>query len=78
MVGDPEGLLDAVAVVAVDVDVEDTGNIAEHFEDAENNIINVAETGGLALLAVVETACSIYGDVQAAFHETDGGGCRGA
>lgn len=42
-VGGVEGLFDAVTVVAVDVDVEDAGEGAEELEDAENDVVDVAE-----------------------------------
>ncbi|CAD6909970.1 unnamed protein product, partial [Tilletia laevis] len=38
------GLLDPVAVVDVDVYVEDAGVDAEELEDAEDDVIDVAET----------------------------------
>ncbi|CAD6888718.1 unnamed protein product, partial [Tilletia caries] len=57
------GLLDPVAVVDVDVYVEDAGVDAEELEDAEDDVIDVAETRGLALLGVMESAGPIDADV---------------
>ena len=48
-----ERLLDAVAVVAVDVDVEDARVGEQELDDAEDDVVDVAEAGGLALLAVL-------------------------
>ena len=64
--------------MAVDVDVEDAGDVAEHLEDAEYDVVDVAEAGRYALLVVIEPACAIYGDFREAFHETVGGGHSGA
>jgi hypothetical protein len=38
-----ERLLDSVSVVDVDVDVEHSGVDTEQFEDAENDVVDVAE-----------------------------------
>ena len=69
-VGRPERLLDAVAVVAVDIDVEHAGDGAEELEDAEDDVVDVAEAGSLALLGVVQAPGPVDGDVGVAFHET--------
>ncbi len=61
-VGGPEGLLDAVAVVDVDVDVEDAGVVAEELEDAEHDVVDVAEARGLGFLGVVQAAGPVDGD----------------
>ena len=42
-VGGPEGLLDAVAMVDVDVDVEDARVVQEELQDGEDDVVNVAE-----------------------------------
>ena len=69
-VGRPERLLDAVAVVAVDIDVEHAGDGAEELEDAEDDVVNVAEARGFALLCVVEATGPVDGNVGLAFHES--------
>lgn len=53
-VGGPEGLLDAVAVVDVDVDVEDARVVAQELEDGEHDVVDVAEARGFGFLGVVE------------------------
>lgn len=55
-VGGPEGLLHAVAVVDVDVDVQDARVVAQELEDGEDDVVDVAEAGGLGFLGVVEPA----------------------
>ena len=52
----PEGLLDAVAVVHVDVDVQHAGVVAQELQDGEHDIVDVAEAGGFGLLGVVQAA----------------------
>lgn len=42
-VGRVEGLLDAVAVVDVDVDVQDAGVVPQQLEDAEDDVCNGAK-----------------------------------
>ena len=42
-VGGPEGLLDAVAVVDVDVDVEHARVVQEELQDGEHDVVDVAE-----------------------------------
>ncbi len=78
-VGRPEGLLDAVAVVDVDVDVQDARVVAEELEDGEDDVVDVAETRGFAFLGVVEAAGPVDGDVRLAVAELAGGvhGCAG-
>lgn len=45
----------------------------EELEDAEDDVVDVAEAGGLALLGVVEAAGPVDGDVGVAAVELDGG-----
>lgn len=61
-----ERLLDAVAVVAVNVDVEHARVGAQKLENTEDDIINVAEPGGFALFGVVQPASPVDGDVGCA------------
>ena len=53
-VGQVERLLDAVAVVHVDVHIEYTVLVLEQFEDRKHYIIYVAEARSLALFRVVQ------------------------
>lgn len=55
-VGGPEGLLDAVAVVDVDVDVQDARVVAQELQDGEDDVVDVAEARGFGFLGVVEPA----------------------
>ena len=48
-----EGLLDAVTVMDVDIDVEDTRVVQQQLENCENDIVDVAEAGGFGLLRMV-------------------------
>ena len=43
-IGRPEGLFDAIAVVDVNIDVEDTRVVQEELEDREDDVIYVAES----------------------------------
>ena len=63
---------DRVAVVAVDIDVEHAGERAEELEDAEDDIVDVAEPARAVLLRVVEPAGPVDRDVGRALGE-----CRG-
>ena len=55
-VGVVEGLLDAIAVVDVDVEVEHARVHLEQLEDAEDDIVDIAEPAGLYLLGVMEAS----------------------
>jgi hypothetical protein len=59
-VGSVECLLDAVAVVDVDVDVEHARVRAEELEDRQDDVVDVAEARGLALFRVVQPAGPVY------------------
>lgn len=52
-VGGPEGLFHAVAVVDVDVDVHDARVQAEELQDAEDDVVDVAETAGFGFFGVM-------------------------
>ena len=71
-VGGVEGLLDAVAVVDVDVDVEDALVLLEELEDGQDAVVDVAKAGGLGLLGVMESAGPVDDDVGAVLVETAG------
>ena len=73
-VGGVEGLLDAVSVVDVDVDVEDALVVLEELEDGEHDVVDVAEAGRLALLGVVESAGPVDGDVRLSLVQFHGAG----
>ena len=67
-VGGPEGLFDTVAVVDVDVNVEDAGVVEQELQDRQHNVVDVAESGGFCFLGVVEPAGPV---------DCDGGLVRG-
>ena len=55
-----ECFLDAVSVVAVDVDVQYPWVCSQEFENSEYDIIDVTEAGRLPFLGVMEATCPIY------------------
>ncbi len=65
-VGGEEGLFDAVAVVHVDVHVQDALVHFEQLEDGEDDVVDVAKPGRRVLLGVVESAGPVDGDVTLA------------
>lgn len=73
-----EGLLDAIAVVHVNVDIEHSRVHAQQLEDREHNVVDVAEAGGFGLFGVVQAAGPVYGDVGLAVDEFFCGVERGA
>ena len=68
-----EGLLHAVPVMDVDIDVQDTLVIFEQLQDGENDVVDIAESTGLRLLSVVESASPVDGDVSRLLVQFDGG-----
>lgn len=62
-IGGPESLFDAVAMVDVDVYVEDSRVVEEKLEDGEDDVVDIAESAGFSLFSVVQTAGPINGDV---------------
>lgn len=59
-VGQVEGLLHAVAVVYVDVDVENARVILEQLEDGDVDVVYVAEARRLELFSVMQTARPVH------------------
>ena len=55
-VGSVEGLLNAIAVVAVDIDVEYPRICAQELEDAEHDVVDVAEPRRFSLFGMVQAA----------------------
>ncbi len=62
-IGGVESFFDAVAVVTVYIDVENSREGTEKFEDAEDYVVDVAETGCFAFFGVVEASGPVYGYV---------------
>lgn len=71
-VGRVEGLLHAVAVMAVNVDVEHARDGAEELQDAEHDVVDEAEPGGLALFGVVQPAGPVDGNICGTIRDTLG------
>lgn len=61
-----EGLFDAVAVVHIDVQVQNPAVDPQQLQDAEHDVIYVAKTAGRGPACVVEAAHPVYGDVSIA------------
>ena len=66
-VGGVKGLLDAIAVMDVYVDVNDTLVIFKKFENGDDDIIDVAETRRLGLFGVMKSSGPVDGDVGLLF-----------
>lgn len=62
-VGGPEGLFDTVAVMDVDIDVENPRMVAEELEDGKNDVINVTEATCFCLFGVMKSSRPIDRDV---------------
>lgn len=77
-IGRVERLLDAVAVVDVNVNVQDALVVLEQLEDGQDDVVGVAEPGRLGLLGVVEPAGPVDGYVRLLLVELDGAGYRAA
>ena len=68
--GSVEGLLHAITVMAVDVDVEDSRVGAEKFKDAQNYVVDIAESRRFPLLCVMKTTCPVYSNVGVSRRKT--------
>lgn len=67
-----EGLLDAVAVVHVYINVQDARMVLEQLQDSNDNVVDVTEAGRLELLGVVQAAGPVDGDVTAVLVQLHG------
>ncbi len=72
-VGGEEGLLDAVAVMHVNVDVQHARVDAQQLQDGEHNVVDVAEARRLGPLGVMQPAAPGYGDVGLVAADLAGG-----
>ncbi|GIX63441.1 thioredoxin, putative [Babesia caballi] len=76
-VRDVKGLLDAVAVVHVDVNVHDARVVLEQLQDAQHDVVEVAEARRLGALRVVQPPRPVDADVRLlvveAVRRVDGG-----
>jgi hypothetical protein len=73
-----ERLLDAVAVVDVNVDVQHARVALQQLEDRKHNVVGVAEPARLALLRVVQAAGPVDRNVRLAAVELRGASKRPA
>ena len=71
-------VLEISTVVDVDIDVQDPLVVLEELQDGQDDVIDIAETRGLAFLGVVEAARPVDGDVCRLLVELDGRGDRPA
>ena len=67
-VGVVEGLLDPVSVVDVDIEVEHSVVEGEELHYAEDDIVDVAESTGLAHLCMVVPSRPVYHHIPQATH----------
>ena len=77
-VGEVEGLLDAVAVVDVDVDVKHARMHLEQLKDRQHDVVRVAEATRLTALGVVQAAGPVDDDIGAALIDARGAPDRAA
>lgn len=54
-----ESLLDPIAVMAVDVDVENAWVYTQKLQNSQHNIIDIAEPGCFSFLGMVQASCPI-------------------
>ena len=65
-IGGVERFFDTVTVVAVDVDIQYARKGAQKFQNAEDDVVDITETGCFALLGVMESSSPINSDVGCA------------
>lgn len=71
-IGRPEGLLDAITMVNVNIDVEDTRVVQEELEDREDDVIYVAESRRFRFFRVMKTTRPVNCDVRLVRREFSG------
>jgi hypothetical protein len=71
-----ESFFNAIAMVAVNVNVEDSRVNAEEVENGKDNVIYIAEAGGFAFLGMVQATCPVDGNVCWVGSKGAGGSCR--
>ena len=54
-----ERLLHSVAVVDIDVDLEDPLVLFKQLQDGQHAVVDLAESAGLTLLGMVQTSCPV-------------------
>ena len=58
-----ERLFNAITMVTIDVDIQNARISAQEFNNAEDDIVDVAEPRGFSLFGVVQSPCPVNGDV---------------
>lgn len=58
-----ECLFDAITMMTVDVNIQDTRISAQKFDNAEDDIVDVAEPRSFPLFGMVQSSCPVDGDV---------------
>jgi hypothetical protein len=58
-IGGIKGLLDPISMMTINIDVEYAGVRSKKFENGENDVVDVAESGGLPFLRVMETTSPV-------------------
>lgn len=71
-IGRPEGLLDAITMVNVNIDVEDTRVVQEELEDREDDVIYVAESRRFRFFRVMKTTRPVNCDIRLVRREFSG------
>ena len=66
-----ESELDAVAVVRIDIEVKDAASLLEKILDGDDDVVEVAESGGVIGAAVVEAARGTEDEVDVRFEIRD-------
>jgi len=49
--------------MTVDVDIQNTRISAQEFDNAEDDVVDVAESRGFSLFGMVQSSCPVNGDV---------------
>jgi hypothetical protein len=71
-IGQEKSFLHAISMMHINIDIQSAGLVFEEFQNAQDNIIGVAESGGLALLGMMESATPVDGDVSLLVHQKVG------
>lgn len=73
-------LLDAIAMITIDIDIQDAQIRAQKLERAEGNVVGVAEPGGKIsrFFSVLQPSCPVDHDVGCSRGYLVGCTCRGA
>ena len=74
----PEGLFDTIAMMNVDVYVEDSGMVKEELKDSEDDVVDVAEAASFRLFGMVQAAGPVDCNLGLARGEFSRGIERGA